>query len=46
MFIFGPGIEAEYRDEPVRTVDAAPTLAEFVGIPYPDDLDGRPLITR
>jgi hypothetical protein len=40
----GPGVPAGSSDEAVRTVDMAPTLAELAGIPYPDGLDGRPLI--
>ncbi|HSG82544.1 MAG TPA: alkaline phosphatase family protein [Gemmatimonadota bacterium] len=46
LIFIGPGIEAAHVDEPVRTVDVAPTLAALAGIPYPADLDGRPLPVR
>lgn len=46
LILFGAGVTAGVSEEPVRTVDAAPSLAELAGIPYPDDLDGRPLISR
>jgi predicted AlkP superfamily pyrophosphatase or phosphodiesterase len=46
LFVFGAGIEPEIREELARSVDVAPTLAELAGIPYPHDLDGRPLVTR
>lgn len=41
MVFLGSGVEAGASDEPVYTVDFAPTLAALVGIPIPDDLDGR-----
>ncbi|UCC82791.1 MAG: alkaline phosphatase family protein [Gemmatimonadota bacterium] len=44
LILMGPGVPAGSSDDAVRTVDMAPTLAELAGIPYPDDLDGRPLI--
>ncbi len=44
LIFMGPGVPAGSSDEAVRTVDMAPTLAELAGVPYPDDLDGRPLI--
>lgn len=44
LIFMGPGVPAGSSDEPARTVDLAPTLAELAGVPYPDDLDGRPLI--
>lgn len=44
LIFMGPGVPAGSSDEAVRTVDLAPTLAELAGIPYPDGLDGRPLI--
>ena len=30
-------------DQPVRTVDVAPTIAALLGVPIPAGLDGRPL---
>jgi arylsulfatase A-like enzyme len=30
-------------DSPVRPMDLAPTLAKLAGVPFPVDLDGRPL---
>jgi len=35
----GPGVS----NDPVATVDVAPTLARLIGTPAPDDLDGRVL---
>ncbi len=46
LILFGAGVTAGVSDEPVRTVDVAPTLAELAGITYPADLDGRPLVAR
>ncbi len=43
MIFMGPGVMAGSSDEPVYTVDFAPTLARLAFIPIPDDLDGRPL---
>jgi predicted AlkP superfamily pyrophosphatase or phosphodiesterase len=43
MILMGPGIEAGTVTEPVRPMDLAPTLAAMLGIPFPDDLDGKPL---
>jgi len=40
----GPGVPAGVSDEPVRIVDVAPTLARLAGLPFPDDLDGKPLL--
>jgi predicted AlkP superfamily pyrophosphatase or phosphodiesterase len=44
LILMGPGVPAGSSDEAVRTVDMAPTLAGLAGIPYPEDLDGRPLV--
>jgi predicted AlkP superfamily pyrophosphatase or phosphodiesterase len=44
LIIMGRGVPPGTTDEPARTVDLAPTLAELAGIPYPDGLDGRPLV--
>ena len=41
MMFLGAGVEPGVSDEPVYTVDFAPTLASFVGVPFPDDLNGR-----
>lgn len=41
MIFLGAGVEPGSSDEPVYTVDFAPTLAGLAGIPAPDDLDGR-----
>jgi len=41
--LLGPGVAPGPSDVPARTVDVAPTLASIAGIPFPDDLDGRPL---
>jgi predicted AlkP superfamily pyrophosphatase or phosphodiesterase len=45
MILMGPGIQAGKVEEKVRPMDLAPTLAALAGIPYPEDLDGRPLIS-
>lgn len=41
LIFLGAGIEPGVSDEPVYSVDFAPTLAGLVGVPVPDDLDGR-----
>jgi predicted AlkP superfamily pyrophosphatase or phosphodiesterase len=46
LIFIGPGIEAGSVARSARTVDVAPTLAALTGVPYPDDLDGRPLPAR
>ncbi|MCJ7629660.1 MAG: alkaline phosphatase family protein, partial [Longimicrobiales bacterium] len=46
LIVMGPGIEAGKVDALVRPMDLAPTLAGLAGIPYPNDLDGRPLLPR
>lgn len=43
MVFMGPGVPPGVSDEPVYTVDFAPTLAALAFIPIPDDLDGRHL---
>lgn len=43
LILMGTGIGAGSRDEVVRPMDLAPTLAWLAGIPFPDDLDGKPL---
>lgn len=44
LILLGPGIDAAVVETPVRPMDLAPTLAELAGIPYPGDLDGKPLL--
>ncbi len=44
MILMGPGIEAGTDERSVRPMDLAPTLAFLAGIPFPDDLDGKPLM--
>ncbi len=44
MIIMAPGLAPETLETPTRTVDLAPTLARLLGIPIPDEVDGRVLI--
>jgi predicted AlkP superfamily pyrophosphatase or phosphodiesterase len=46
LILMGSGIEAGTVDTLVRPLDLAPTLAGLAGIVFPDDLDGRPLVSR
>ena len=46
LIFYGAGVEAGWSDGRAATVDVAPTLAALAGIPIPDDLDGRVLITN
>ena len=46
LIFMGPGVPTGASDDPVRIVDVAPTLARLAGLPFPDGLDGRPLIER
>lgn len=46
MILVGPGVEVGTVDDPVRPLDLAPSLAKLAGIPFPDDLDGKPLVVR
>lgn len=41
LIFIGGSVQAGRSDDPVYTVDFAPTLAALAGIPVPDDLDGR-----
>lgn len=43
LIIWQPGSEGARRAEPVRTVDIAPTIASWLGIAPPPDLDGTAL---
>lgn len=44
LVFYGPGFPAGVREERAATVDVAPTLADLLGVDFPDDLDGRPLL--
>lgn len=44
LILMGPGIDPGTEDRSVRPMDLAPTLALLAGVPFPDDLDGKPLI--
>lgn len=44
LFFLGAGVAAGVYENPVHTTDVAPTLAALAGIPFPPDLDGRPLL--
>ena len=44
ILFWGPGIPAGRRGKIVRTVDIAPTLASVLGVEFPLDIDGRPLV--
>lgn len=46
ILFMGPGIQARVTDENAHTRDVAPTLADLVGIAYPDTVDGQPLKLR
>jgi arylsulfatase A-like enzyme len=46
LIFMGPGIRAGRVDDRASTVDFAPTLARYIGVNYPGDLDGRPLSLR
>ena len=43
LIFFGGAIVPGLSNNPVATVDVAPTLAWLIGTPAPDDLDGRVL---
>lgn len=45
MFLL-PGVAPARLEGRVATVDVAPTLAELLGIPVPDSVDGRSLASR
>lgn len=41
LVFWGPGVEPGVDARPARLVDLAPTLADWLGLEPPDDLDGR-----
>lgn len=45
IIFFGAGVDASSRtvDDRVRTIDFAPTMAELLGIPVPEKVDGTAL---
>jgi len=43
LILMGPGIVPGVVDDLVIPVDLAPTLARLGDVPFPDDLDGKPL---
>jgi predicted AlkP superfamily pyrophosphatase or phosphodiesterase len=42
FIVMGPGVEPGVDRTSVGATDVAPTLARFLGIPFPEDLDGIP----
>jgi predicted AlkP superfamily pyrophosphatase or phosphodiesterase len=44
LIFYGKGVGRGVSEDPVRTVDVAPTLAGLAGIRVPEDLDGVSLI--
>jgi predicted AlkP superfamily pyrophosphatase or phosphodiesterase len=46
IVLVGAGIAPGAADTAARTVDVAPTLAAFAGIPFPTTVDGAPLPWR
>jgi arylsulfatase A-like enzyme len=43
LIFFGGSVVAKTLAEPVGTVDVAPTLAEFIAVDPPAQIDGRSL---
>lgn len=45
LFLWDPrsGVQNAHRKALVQTIDLAPTLLEFFGVPVPKDMTGRPL---
>jgi predicted AlkP superfamily pyrophosphatase or phosphodiesterase len=41
LVLMVPGSASGREDRPIQTVDLAPTLAAVIGLPVPEDLDGR-----
>ena len=46
LILWGAGVPAGNSSEPVWTVDLAPSLAALAGIPTPEDLAGRNLVSE
>jgi hypothetical protein len=46
IIFYGNGIARGSSPDRARTVDVAPTLAGLASTQTPDDLDGRPLLSR
>ncbi len=46
MIFWGAGTGSQIDSTAIEIVDLAPTLAELLGIPLPDGLDGRSLLRR
>ncbi len=43
IVFWGAGIPPARSDRAVYSVDIAPTIARLIGVPYPEDLAGKPL---
>jgi predicted AlkP superfamily phosphohydrolase/phosphomutase len=43
LWALGPGVPAGHRLPDANVLDLAPTVLDFLGLPLPADLDGRPL---
>lgn len=43
LVFWGPGLKPQRVHREVHSADAAPTLARYMGIPFPANLDGVPL---
>ena len=46
LLFMGPGVKPGIHQQKVETADAAPTLADLLGIEKPGDLDGKSLIAQ
>lgn len=43
IVLWGTGVAGGTIDGTARTIDIGPSLAERLGVPFPDNLDGKPL---
>ena len=43
IVLWGPGVAPGIIEGPARTIDIGPSLAERLAVPFPPDLDGKPL---